>query len=341
MSKSPDSNVSEKNTKAQILEAYHQMLEKLKQQKTPDAAELDLKQQKDRTLIKKVFDTSEEDILTNLSIVKGKLLKSIDGISVEVLSSFQKLNENKQAIELQIQEIEELYQIKKEASTLSTLLASQEAERLSYQEKMLEQKEKLESDIKATEALYQQKKEALIREEREYKEILLRDRKREEDEYAYKLQQTRVREQDAYEAQKKALEQELKTLKEDIAQRHMLMKEQEERYKQLETEVTLFPEKQAIEIQKAEEILRNHLEEQYAHEKALQLKGQENKVQLYEQKIAHLEQKEAQQSQLIKELSEKVDRSLEQVKSIACQALESSAQRNAYRDKNNYKNPDA
>ena len=60
--------------------------------------------------------------MTDLSNLKSKTIKQIDGLSEQLLSEFQKLANLRQAITIEQKHLEELYQINETANTLSALL---------------------------------------------------------------------------------------------------------------------------------------------------------------------------------------------------------------------------
>ena len=89
--------VSAKSTKEQILAAYNEVLTKLteKQLSTPQEQK---KQEEEQNIIKKTASHSPDNILTDLSNLKSKTIKQIDGLSEQLLSEFQKLANLRQAI---------------------------------------------------------------------------------------------------------------------------------------------------------------------------------------------------------------------------------------------------
>jgi hypothetical protein len=72
--------VSAKSTKEQILAAYNEVLTKLteKQLSTPQEQK---KQEEEQNIIKKTASHSPDNVLADLSNLKSKTIKQIDGLS--------------------------------------------------------------------------------------------------------------------------------------------------------------------------------------------------------------------------------------------------------------------
>jgi len=92
--------VSAKSTKEQILAAYNEVLTKLteKQLSTPQEQK---KQEEEQNIIKKTASHSPDNILTDLSNLKSKTIKQIDGLSEQLLSEFEKLANLRQEITIE------------------------------------------------------------------------------------------------------------------------------------------------------------------------------------------------------------------------------------------------
>lgn len=123
--------VSAKSTKEQILAAYNEVLTKLteKQLSTPQEQK---KQEEEQNIIKKTASHSPDNILTDLSNLKSKTIKQIDGLSEQLLSEFEKLANLRQAITIEQKHLEELYQINETANTLSALLQTQSEQKQQF-----------------------------------------------------------------------------------------------------------------------------------------------------------------------------------------------------------------
>jgi len=317
--------VSVKSTKEQILTAYNEVLNRLTE-KQPTPQEQKVKEE-EQNIIKKTAAIDNDNIIADLSDLKSKTIKQIDNLSEQLLGEFQKLANIREAITIEQKHLQDLYQINENANTLSALLQAH-----------LEQKEKLKSEIEATRQAFEhemsvkktewgEQKTKLEQEYKEKREILEKSRKREEEEYTYNLELTRRKELDEYRNQKLTMDKELSDLKDDLLKRETGLLKQEEHYELLKIQVEQIPDRIKQEITDHEEQLRTRLLEQYEFESKLKQQEYEGQLKLKDQNVNYLLEKVKEQEAMIKELVAKADMAINQVQSIACKALDTSAQR--------------
>ena len=122
MKKSTLPNVSSKNTKDQILEAYTQALEQLQQKEIPiaDTQKASEKMQ----LTERVNKITNEGIVCELGTLKSDIIRQLDGLSSQLLLEFKKLTDIQSVIAFEQQHLEEVYNIKESSQSLAALLQS-------------------------------------------------------------------------------------------------------------------------------------------------------------------------------------------------------------------------
>jgi hypothetical protein len=324
--KSTMPEISVKSTKEQILTAYNEVLAKLndKQLATPQEQK---KQQEKQELVSKVSTDSSDSILTELSSLKSKTIKQIDNLSEQLLSEFEKLANLQEAIVLEQQHLQELYQINETANSLSALLQAQAEQKERFEQEMSQRKQDFEQDINSQKLHWQQQRAALEQDYKEQKELLSKTRKREEEEYNYTLELKRRKELDEYNNKRILIEKELSELKDNLLKREADLATKEQEYVSLKMQVDGMADKIKEAVYTAEELLRNQLLQQYDFEKQLTQKEYNGILQLKEQSIIYLEDKIKKQENTIQELTAKADNATQQVQSIACRALDTSGQR--------------
>lgn len=221
--------VSAKSTKEQILAAYNEVLTKLteKQLSTPQEQK---KQEEEQNIIKKTASHSPDNILTDLSNLKSKTIKQIDGLSEQLLSEFQKLANLRQAITIEQKHLEELYQINETANTLSALLQTQAEQKQQFKLDMELSRQNFEQEMATQKLQWQEQKSKLEQEYKERKELLEKIRKREEEEYGYALELKQRKEMDEYNDKKFSMEKELSNLKDNLSKREADLLEKEKDY---------------------------------------------------------------------------------------------------------------
>lgn len=318
--------VSAKSTKEQILAAYNEVLTKLteKQLSTPQEQK---KQEEEQNIIKKTASHSPDNILTDLSNLKSKTIKQIDGLSEQLLSEFQKLANLRQAITIEQKHLEELYQINETANTLSALLQTQAEQKQQFKLDMELSRQNFEQEMATQKLQWQEQKLKLEQEYKERKELLEKIRKREEEEYGYALELKQRKEMDEYNDKKFSMEKELSDLKDNLSKQEADLLEKEKEYESLRLQVQQIPDKIKEAVTNNEKALEAKLLEQYEFATKLKQQEYDGILKLKEQSINYLQEKIRKQDDLIKELTEKADMATQQVQSIACRALDASAQR--------------
>ncbi len=321
-----DKEVSVKNTKEQILVAYNEVLTKLteKQIATPQEQK---KEEEAQAVVKKATNHSSDDILDDLSSLKSKTIKQIDSLSEQILCEFEKLANLREAITIEQKHLQDLYQINDTANTLSVLLQTQEQQKEQFKLEMEQTKQASEEDMTVEKSHWHEQRTQLELDYKEQKDILGKTRKREEEEYIYTLELNRRKEIDEYNNKKATTEKELSELKNNLLKQEADLIEKGKNYDALKMQVEQTPIQIKEAVSSAEGLLRTQISQQYEYETQLKQRESEGVLKLKEQSINYLEDKIKGQEIIIKELTEKADLATQQVQSIACRALDTSAQR--------------
>jgi hypothetical protein len=127
--------ISTKNTKNEILEAYHEALQKLKEIKKTSKQEQKITEEK-KEIVETASKQTTDDIVTNLAILKLSLVKSLEEIEEKLLSSHKQLTTLQQAIQIQTQDLAEIHEIKVNAETLTALLVAQKEKSTAFEKEM-------------------------------------------------------------------------------------------------------------------------------------------------------------------------------------------------------------
>jgi len=297
------SDISLKNTKQEILDAYEQAIFELNQkdkQAILPVASSPLASSKNP-----IIKTPEEliaqfgDIRINLNKILGNLVDELTN-QTEALSSVKTLLGDSQ------KELEESYKIKQTATTLQNLLAI-------YEQKKLES----EDEIKKLESENTKEREALEKAHLEYKQELEKQRKREQEEYNYNLKLGRQKELDEYNKQKEAKEIELKN-------RELEISKNEQELVNLRKLVTDLEEKLETETIKVKEQTRLETIKELETSFNLERKDTEREKQLAELTISNLQKNIVSQEAEIIELKKQLVQATSQVKDIAVKVIESN-----------------
>lgn len=313
------SKVTEKNTKAQILDAYEAAMKTIAELKAGKT--------------------------TTAEVVKAKEIKAVKESAQQVVdmnildaSIIEKYNNLLKTIELLEAEIEELYGIKKEADTLEALINAckdderkfkvAKEERLAkanaeYEEKVATNNKKV-ADLKAD---YDKLLTELRANYKEQEAKLAKDRAREKEEYEYNLNRERAIANDKWEDEKAAREKELAIREDAVSQRELEVEKLENKVfnlestiEELESEI-ISAKEQAFEDGKAKakkEADTSKVFSDRAHKAELERK---------EDKIAALESSLAESRKANESLQAKLDEAYARIQSMAIEAAKNSGVR--------------
>lgn len=317
--------VSLKNTKEQILAAYHEALERLqRKQQTPEEE----KSKSDKAaLLNTVAQLSPDAIVAHLAQLKVSLARQLDGLSANLVVEFTKLTDVQQALKAEQQHLEDLYGIQETAQTLSALIMTQQEEEERFKATMEQTREVFDQDMAEKRTALEKQLLLLQETYKEQKEKLAKERQREEEDYAYTLELTRRQEKDAYTTKKEALEKELEERKHALDITEADIKARVQEYDNVKAKVAELPQmiEQARQIAIQETTEKLTLQHTHAH--TLNEKEREGEQRLAEQKIAALEAKIKEQEALIRQTTDKADQALKQMQALAARALDVSSQR--------------
>jgi len=322
-----EKEISVKNTKSEILQAYEDVLKKLEEQKVPDTKAAIEAQQKQKT-VEKADSNTFEGIVKDIAGLKVTINATLEKLENSLLKEFRKLTEIKEAIETETKRLDDLYQISVNANSLEALILAQKEKKSQFEAEMNEARKASELEVKESREKWDKEKQKIELEVKELKEITAKNRKREEEEYNYNLQLKRKKEEDAYLEKKQSLEK-------AITEKQKEWENKEKEYLELKSAVEGYPQKLEEAVSKAKEEITKNLTSKFKFEKDLNEKEIEGNTKLYKQTIQNLEAKIKEQSLLIEQLTKKADLSSEQVKEIAMKAVEGAGSQRFHWEKEN------
>lgn len=310
-----EKKVSISQTKKEILDAYHELLQKM-ESKTEEPKVVQKREMEEKT-VKEVSGLSVNSINKNIAGLKINISGTLDKLEEQMAGVFKEFEKLHESVKIEKENLEELYQISANAHSLSALIAAQK-----------EKQEVFEKEIEEIKLQWKAEEEKIQSEITEAKVISDKQRKRDEEEYQYNLKIRRTKDQDEYEEKKNKLEKELLEKKalfeKDMAEREAKLKEAETELFELRKKDEEFPVILEKEVKKAQQETEKILKQQYDFEKQLS----DNKIigeqKLKDQTIKTLEAKIKDMEALLRQLTIKTDASEENVKQMALKALETS-----------------
>lgn len=296
-----------KNTKAEILEALNQALEREKNinktKSDPQKEELERKK-------KESISESKENIKQNI-------------FSDELITKFKNLE---MAIEALEEKLKNLYGLEGELNNF-TLVVNAEKDFLADLEiKKKVEIEKLETSIQELEALYKKKNKELEEEYATKAKTLKLERDREVEEYDYKLKREREIVNNKWEDEKKIREVNLKNLEDEAKKKLKEVTEKETYLKELEQKVEGIPEMMLKEYERGRKEATAELKKEQEYQTELLKKDFQNTIDRQADKIKSLEGELEKISALNVSMQDKMDKAYVEMKELATKTVEANGQ---------------
>jgi hypothetical protein len=347
----PAKKPTDKNTKAEILQAY----EELVKEKAALKAELDNTSKQTNTALAPKPVAKEKPVVPEVKTtmnssasVQQKMNSTIEslikiqmgfGSAANELSELLttralKLAEVKQSVAQEKKQLKELHKLEVKENTLDTLVETYENNSKTYQEEFLKQSETLLLQIQEMRNSWQKEQEAHKVEIKERNENLSKTRQREESGYKYDLELQRKLAIDEYEQQQKASYTQLEELQQETTKqweiREKGIAEREQKFEELKAKVEALPKDKEAAIKKATEEGKGIAHYQAKIKADLLAKDVEGQKRFYEQRLQSLEQTISNQDARIQNLSRQLESALKQVQDLAVKAIEGSSSVNSY-----------
>jgi hypothetical protein len=320
--------ISKTNTKNEIWEAYQVVLAQLKEDKQMSFQSAK-KQRDEEEVVTKATGFNVEQIVNNIAQVKVSLDQALDAIEQRLIGEYKRLGELQEAIRVETKQVEDVYQISKNADTLSALLLANKESRQKLEQEYAQRQQELKEDIVAKKSAWQKEQEEFEIANKERDAKLKKDRMRDEEEYRYNVAQERKKDQDMYLARKEALEKQLIVQKDaverELAERETVIAAREKEYEQLKEKTVQLELALQKTAQETEEKTRKAVELHYKHQTELEFREVDGERKLNQQTIASLQEKIKKQDELIKQLTQRVDDAQDQVRAMAIKALEGAS----------------
>ncbi|MFO1350275.1 MAG: hypothetical protein U1F68_06175 [Gammaproteobacteria bacterium] len=323
-----ESELSTKNTKNEILDAYNALLKRVKEQKPVDR-QADKEKAEKVQVVESAARTSVEKIVKGLAEQKLTLTQSLDEVEEQLIGEFKKLKDIRQAIEIERKNLEEIHEIRAEADSLAVLLQVQKEKKQAFEAEVVQDRDDFDAEMAQKKLAWKKEQEDYERTKKERDEATKKARQREEEEYAYDLQLQRKKDQDTYAAKKAALEKELEekrqALERNWSEREAALTTRETELADLRARVESFPKDLDKAIKDTEKTITERLQFKFKHEAEILAKDNEGERKLSQQIIASLQAKIKEQDDLIRQLTQKANEAGLQVQNIAVKAIEGAS----------------
>ena len=296
-----------KNTKAEILEALNQALER---EKNINKTKSDPQKEEVERKKKESISESKENIKQNI-------------FSDELITKFKNLE---MAIEALEEKLKNLYGLEGELNNF-TLVVNAEKDFLADLEiKKKVETEKLETSIQELEAEFKKKNKELEEEYAAKAKALKLERDREVEEYEYKLKRDREIVNNKWEDEKKIREVNLKNLEDEAKKKLKEVTEKETYLKELEQKVEGIPEMMLKEYERGRKEATAELKKEQEYQTELLKKDFQNTIDRQADKIKSLEGELEKISALNVSMQDKMDKAYVEMKELATKTVEANGQ---------------
>ena len=339
---------TDKNTKAEILQAYEELVKEqaaLKTQLEQKATEKPLatKEQpkpeskpepkiamtQPNTIQQKMNNTIQS--LANIQLGFGS---AANELSEQLTTKASKLAEIQQVVEEEISQLSQLHNLEVSEDILDSLIQTYEDNEKAYHEEYSQRYEILSQEVLELNNNWQKEQEEYQRTIKERNENLNRTRQRDSAEYKYDLELQRKLTNDEYAQQQKLLnnqlEEEKETTEKQWNEREKTIADREKEFAELKAKVEAFPKDKETALKKATEEGKGIASYQAKVKSDLYAKEVEGQKRFYEQRLQSLEQTITNQQIRLENLSRQLESALKQVQDLAVKAIEGSSNINSY-----------
>lgn len=338
--------VSDKNTKAEILEAYKEVTE------AKAALESELKQLNHGQSAqvyeqpKAVPETSIFEVNKSMTLVQNKerMQSTIDNLillqfgfggavselSEKLTSEASKLEELRRTVGEEIQHLQELHNLEDVAEdTLDNLIQQYEESAKTFAEEISQQRETVEQDLLSRRQAWEKEQEVQKLAVKERNENQNKSRQRDEESYCYDLHLQRNLDSEEYEQRQQTLYKEIEEFQQEQekqwTEREKSISEREKLYAEVKAKVEAFPKELEANIKNGKDNGRNIGNYQAKIKSDLLMKEMEGQKQNYELQIQGMLQTLQNQESRIASLSKQLDSALKQVQDLAVKAIEGAS----------------
>jgi len=318
------------NTKQEMLAAYKEVVKRLKEKRETELKPQARVEEKEKEEAIQVADSlSMEGIAREIGNLKSEIGKVLVDLSDRMEDEIRRYFQVKKAVEAKEKELQEIYEIEKEALSLAALLEAQKERREQFDAEMAAQKEALEWEMASTREQWEEEQAAHEAEvkAREAAEKERRKRELEEHTYAFEREKRLAREQ--FEDEKAKMEREIQSRREelerDLTAREKALNEREAELHQLREKVAAFPGELSAAVAQAVQETTDRLNREAEAREALLKTEFEGEQRVLNSRIESLQQMVKDQQQQIAKLSSQLEKSYGQVQDIAVKAIEGSS----------------
>jgi hypothetical protein len=309
----------------QITKAFQQFLVEKSKQSTITTKEKAAAQKKDKELVKTASAWTVEDIVKGLTELQLTFDRTVGELTNTLVSEATKLDEMRQAIDIETRHLQELASIELAAKALDVLAQEQQEEARAFEEQSAKQLAAFELEIAAQRESWLQEAQDVEHAVAAYQESLQKTRSQAEADHAYELQRRHKADADEFAAEKRKRELEIAETEQEKRtqwiEREQAIKDRKEELEALRAQVETLPQR----LQEAVQQARDEAAQEATREAQIKTDLLQNEIEanrrVRELKIQTLEETIVKQAEQIKTLSVELSERSKQAQDLASQAI--------------------
>lgn len=314
----------------QTLETYAQTVKEVEERREADARpEEKLEAKAHRAAVATADALSTEGVVKSIGELRSTIGKTLAQLSDRLEEEVSKYVQIQRAIVAKEAELKEIYDIQKNASTLTALIEAQQKRREEFENELAADKEELTAEVEQTRANWEVEKKLKETEvkERDAVEQKRREREREEYRYGFAREQQLAKDRFADETAKadKALADRVADAERQLTARETAVAEREKELKDLRARVDGLPKEMDAAIARAVKETNDRNRSDAASREELLKREFAGERNVLTTRITALEQMVKEQSEQIARLGSQAEKAYVQVQDIAVKAIEGSS----------------
>ncbi|MEG4345980.1 hypothetical protein QUB70_22265 [Microcoleus sp. A003_D6] len=337
--------VSDKSTKAEILEAYKEAAQE-KAQLESQIKQLNASPKQTAVQEKPIVEAQKTMALTqnpqkmqstidNLILLQFGFGGAVSELSEKLTSEAAKVEELRRTVGEEVQQLQDLHSLEDIAEdTLDSLIQQYEESAKTFTNELSEQRETVERELLERRQAWEKEQELQKLAVKERNENQQKARQRDEELYDYDLNLQRNLDIEEYEQRQQTLYKEIEEFKQEQekqwAEREKSISEREKLYAEVKAKVEAFPKELEANIKNGKDSGRNIGNYQAKIKSDLFAKDLEGQKQNYELQIQGMLQTIQNQESRIASLSKQLDSALKQVQDLAVKAIEGASNLNSF-----------
>lgn len=333
---------SMKNTKKELLDAYNEVLQKLKEKdRTQLKPEQKAQEKKETQVLMAVREVTADGVLLKINQLKQEMVKTLAELGDKLGAEVARYEQVQQAIEIKQKELKEIFEIDRSAGTLAALIEAQHHEKEQFERQMAEEQERLSQEIASIREQWRREKADRDAEVKEQQAIEAKRRKREEEEYRYAFEREQQLTRNKFEdekakllAQKSEIEKQMQTLKEqtekELAEREKRIAEREQEFASLQGQVEAFPKRLDDAVAGAVKDTTERIQREAKYQQDLLQKDFEGQKNVLTSRIQSLEKAVKEQTEQLAKLSQQQEGAYQKIQDVAVKAIEGASKQGSF-----------